>query len=471
MTARYFHINTIGCQMNVYDSSRLSAALRQRGYEPVESFGEADLVIVNTCTIRAKAKQKATSFIGRLAAEKRNKPDLIVAVGGCVAQQEGRAILSKFPQVDIVFGTHAVNRLPDLVRAVERDGQPRVDVNMTDVIAETSYPRGRPPGNISEFVTIMRGCDNYCTYCVVPYVRGREISRSPEAIVGEVRALVETGVREVTLLGQNVNSYGNKEGHCSFPRLLAMVNDIEGLERLRFTTSHPKDMSGELVDAFSKLDKLCDHFHLPVQSGSDRVLKRMNRKYTRADYLEKLSRLRQVRPDMAITTDLIVGFPGETEADFKQTMTLLDEARFDNIFAFIYSDRPLAPAASFSGKIANQEKKRRLALLLERQEEISLGKNMVLEGLTESVLVEGRSKRPGKTEDDQPAPGMQWSGRTSSNKVVNFRTGEVCPENPVIKPGRLVQVKIDRGFAHSLSGLAVRVDSSPHSTRGKTNAA
>ncbi|MFP4445782.1 MAG: tRNA (N6-isopentenyl adenosine(37)-C2)-methylthiotransferase MiaB [Desulfosudaceae bacterium] len=471
MSDKSFYINTIGCQMNVYDSSRLAAALRQQGYHPRADFDGADVVIVNTCTIRAKARQKALSFIGRLARAKRRHPGMIIAIGGCVAQQEGRALLDKFSQVDIVFGTHAVSRLPQLIQAVQADGTPRVDVDMSVTVIETDYPEGRPAGGVSEFVTIMRGCDNYCTYCVVPYVRGRETSRHPEAILQEVRKLVSAGVREVTLLGQNVNSYGNKEGLCTFPELLAMVNGIDGLRRLRFTTSHPKDLSEELVAAFGKLDKLCNHFHLPVQSGSDAVLKRMNRRYTRDSYLGKLARLRAVRPDMAITTDLIVGFPGETEADFEATLHLLDEVRFDNIFAFIYSDRPLAPAAGFSGKISEAEKKRRLAILLERQAEISAGKNRTLEGTTAAVLVEGPSKRAGG-----PAPGAdgtdtQWSGRTTSNKVVNFRSAEEPLETPPIHPGRLVQVKIDHGYAHSLSGRVVQGDDNTDPTRGQTNAA
>ncbi|MDY6824770.1 MAG: tRNA (N6-isopentenyl adenosine(37)-C2)-methylthiotransferase MiaB [Thermodesulfobacteriota bacterium] len=464
MNLKTYHINTIGCQMNVYDSSKMAAMLTDMGYVPVPSEDTADLVIVNTCTIRAKAKQKATSFLGRLAAAKRRNPDMIIGVGGCVAQEEGRRLLGRFPQVDIVFGTHAVTRLPRLVKRVISDGERLVDVETTERIDETrrtirsdmgTEHRGLT-GACTDFVTIMRGCDNYCTYCVVPYVRGRETSRSPEDILTEIRGLVSAGVREITLLGQNVNSYGKKEGLCSFPELLSRVNDIEGLVRIRFTTSHPKDLSPELVDAFSRLEKLCDHFHLPVQSGSNRILKRMNRKYTRETYLEKLHWLRAACPDIAISTDLIVGFPGETGTDFHQTMALLEDVSFDSIFAFMYSDRPLAPARQFGDKIPDPEKNRRLNLLLSAQEEISRQKNAAMCGRTEAVLVEGQSQtRAGAMAADNQ---VQWTGRTSGNKVVHFVVDEACENGHAIQPGAMADVNITEGHAHSLRGIAGNVN-------------
>ncbi|MDY6905624.1 MAG: tRNA (N6-isopentenyl adenosine(37)-C2)-methylthiotransferase MiaB [Thermodesulfobacteriota bacterium] len=477
MKSKTFHINTIGCQMNVYDSSKMAAMLVNMGYSPAASPQHADLVIVNTCTIRAKAKQKATSFLGRLASAKRRNPGMVIGVGGCVAQEEGRRLLGRFPQVDIVFGTHAVSRLPALVKQVVTRGDRLVDVETTPAIDEAmptirSDMADQHPGMIaqcSEFVTIMRGCDNYCTYCVVPHVRGRETSRAPDMIVKEVEGLVSAGIREVTLLGQNVNSYGKKEGLCTFAELLAMVNDIEGLMRIRFTTSHPKDLSRELVDAFGRLEKVCSHFHLPVQSGSNRILKRMNRKYTKEQYLEKLSWLRAVRPDIAITTDIIAGFPGETTEDFEETLSLLEAVSFDSIFAFMYSDRSLAPAATFGDKVPEAEKNRRLNTLLSVQEQISQQKNRTLCGRTESVLVEGTSRiMTGKTETNGR---LQWSGRTGSNKVVNFVADDTCHNHEAIGTGALVDVAITDGFAHSLRGTAVSVTKQSVKTEGCTYAA
>ncbi|MFW5901921.1 MAG: tRNA (N6-isopentenyl adenosine(37)-C2)-methylthiotransferase MiaB [Thermodesulfobacteriota bacterium] len=313
-------IHTIGCQMNVYDSGQMTALLNACGFEAVSDPQQADVVIVNTCAIREKAVQKMASFIGRFAEAKKAHPGRRIVVAGCVAQQEGRKILSRFPYVDIVMGTHAIPRLPALLRDVDQGRGPLVDIQMTDT-PEKSDPEqllSFHRTDVSEFVTIMRGCDNFCTYCVVPYVRGREVSREPADILSEIRALVDSGMKEVTLLGQNVNSYGKKEGLPDFAALLEQVNAVEGLERIRFVTSHPKDLSDALIDAFTRLEKLCRHIHLPVQSGSDRILKKMNRGYTAAAYLDKVRRLREAVPDMAITTDIIVGFPGETEADYKK---------------------------------------------------------------------------------------------------------------------------------------------------------
>lgn len=464
MKEKTCHINTIGCQMNVYDSSKMAAMLVNMGYTPVSSPETADLVIVNTCTIRAKARQKATSFLGRLAAVKRRNPNMIIGVGGCVAQAEGRRLLGRFPQVDIVFGTHAVSRLPDLVKKAASCGDRLVDVATTEAIDETfatirSDMAARDHCLIekcTDFVTIMRGCDNFCTYCVVPYVRGRETSRHPDNILKEIQSLVSSGVREVTLLGQNVNSYGKKEGLCSFAELLAMVNDIDGLWRIRFTTSHPKDLSRPLVDAFGRLEKLCSHFHLPVQSGSNRILQQMNRGYTRERYLEKVSWLRSVRPDIAITTDMIVGFPGETAEDFEQTLALLDEVSFDSIFAFMYSDRSLAPAAAFQDKVPEAEKNRRLNMLLKAQEAISRFKNARMCGQTEAVLLEGQSKT--RPESMEEGGRIQWTGRTTGNRVVNFIADDTWGSGDAIKPGDLVNVNITEGFAHSLRGKAVSIN-------------
>jgi len=291
MDTKLLYIDTIGCQMNVYDSEQFARGLRPLGYTLTLSLDTADLVIVNTCSIREKAQQKAFSFLGRLATLKRKSPDLIIGVGGCMAQQEGRRILDRMPHLDFVFGTQAVGRLPKIVKKIELNRQSVVDIDHSDGTGELELvavvPSAEDNQTPTRFVTIMRGCDNHCSYCVVPRVRGREVSRNPENILREIRNLVKSGVREITLLGQNVNSFGDKEGSCSFPDLLLRIHDIEDLLRIRFTTSHPKDLSKNLIDAFRDLDKLCKHIHLPVQSGSNSILRRMNRKYTREDYLEK----------------------------------------------------------------------------------------------------------------------------------------------------------------------------------------
>jgi len=466
MKDKKLYINTIGCQMNVYDSDRIARVLAPVGYRMTNTLEAADLVIVNTCAIRAKAEQKAFSFIGRLAKMKRQNPDLIIGVGGCVAQQEGDAILSRMPQVDLVFGTHAIPRLPRIVGKVTSGRTRVVDVVQSDGIDEIDLAGGfQNDGQVSRFVTIMQGCDNYCTYCVVPYVRGAEMSRHPDQILSEIQSLVRSGMREVTLLGQNVNSYGRKEGLPSFAALLEQVNDVEGLRRIRFTTSHPKDLSEDLMAAFGKLDKLCPHIHLPVQSGSDRVLKRMNRKYTRQIYLDRVDRLRSIRPDIAVTSDFIVGFPGESPADFEDTLALVETVAFDSIFAFMYSDREIAPASRFKTKIDENEKKDRLQKLLTTQEGITLVKNRMLVGTHQEIMVEGGSTRPGLAESLDEGP--QWSGRTPGNKIVNFSLGGDATPAPPLRVGEMVDVCIEKAFSHSLRGGLVRREPSHNCYRGE----
>jgi len=451
MKDKKLYINTIGCQMNVYDSDRIACVLAPVGYRMTDTLEAADLVIVNTCAIRAKAEQKAFSFVGRLAKMKRRNPDLLIGVGGCVAQQEGDAILSRMPHVDLVFGTHAIPRLPHILGKVTSGRTRVVDVVASDGIDEIDLAGGfQKDGQVSRFVTIMQGCDNYCTYCVVPYVRGAEMSRHPEWILSEIQSLVASGVREVTLLGQNVNSYGRKEGLPSFAALLEQVNDVAGLRRIRFTTSNPKDLSDDLMRAFGKLDKLCPHIHLPVQSGSDRVLKRMNRKYTRQIYLDRVERLRSIRPDIAVTSDFIVGFPGESSADFEDTLSLVKTVAFDSIFAFMYSDREIAPASRFKTKIDENEKKDRLQKLLSTQEKITLAKNRMLVGTHQEIMVEGGSTRPGLAESLDEGP--QWSGRTPGNKIVNFSLGGDATPAPPPRVGEMVDVSIEKAFSHSLRG-------------------
>lgn len=467
MESKNLYINTIGCQMNVYDSEQIAGLLAGQGYNLTDSEKKADLIIANTCAIREKAEQKVFSYLGRLADMKKRNPKLIVGVGGCVAQQEGKKIFKRVPWLDIVFGTHALARLPEIVERVETRRCRVIDIEMTKEIDEFDLPQtGTDPGisqDINRFVTIMQGCDNFCTYCVVPYVRGRETSRSPENIINEIKSLVKNGIKEVTLLGQNVNSYGKKQGLCSFPELLDQVNAIEGLSRIRFTTSHPKDLSGDLMYAFKNLDKLCRHIHLPVQSGSNRILKQMNRKYTRELYLEKIEQLRNICPDIAITSDMIVGFPGESRSDFNQTIELMKTIEYDSLFAFKYSDRPNAPARDYPGKVSEPEKKDRLKELLDLQESYTLKKNRAMIGKTAEILVDGFSKRnmqAGIIQNNN----IQCSGRTGSNKIVNFTpdldmlfNGSKEGINKLI--GEIVPVEITQGFSNSLKGKPVEVKS------------
>ncbi|MFP4668098.1 MAG: tRNA (N6-isopentenyl adenosine(37)-C2)-methylthiotransferase MiaB [Desulfobacterales bacterium] len=472
-------IQTLGCQMNVYDSERMADMLFVLGYEPTDSPWKADLVIVNTCAIREKAEQKVFSSVGRLCGIKKRRPNMKIAVAGCVAQQQAEKLSGRFEGVDLILGTRVINRLPDYIRAIENMEGPITDVEMPDSAPPGSkIPEGDNPhanaafrryeGGVSRYVTIMRGCDNFCTYCVVPYVRGREESRAPRQILEEIKALVSAGTREITLLGQNVNSYGKKEKFGSFAELLRQVAEVEGLERIRFVTSHPKDLSDELVLAYSDIEKLCNHIHLPVQSGSDSVLKRMNRKYTRDSYMERIEKLRSVRPDIAVTTDVIAGFPGETRYDFEMTLDLLERVGYDTLFAFEYSDRPQAPAGKFGGKVGSEEKNARLKELLGVQEKITQRIYENLVGKTMNVLVEGASKH-GRSKGNTGSAGMvEMTGRTSENRIVNF---EIDPETCGIQPGdllgRTIPVEIFRACANSLKGkMPVEESAGQHNTKG-----
>jgi len=439
--AKHFYIITMGCQMNVYDSEQMERLLAPIGYWPCSNPDDADLILVNTCSIREKPEHKVYSHLGRLARAKQKRPNLIIGVGGCVAQQEGERLIKRAPHVDIVFGPFAIVRLPDLVRQAVEDKRKIVDVKAAGAVEPLEIkPAGFQQGRATAFVTIMRGCDNFCTYCVVPYLRGREASRKPESIVEEIEHLIAAGVREVTLLGQNVNSYGMKNGHdCNFVQLLESVNDIEGLRRVRFTTSHPKDLSRELIGAFARLEKLAPHIHLPVQCGSNRILKRMNRGYTRDFYLAKIEGLRNGWPDIAITSDIIVGFPGESALDFKETLDLVKRVEFDNLYSFKYSDRPDVPASRFSKKVEEIEKSERLARLQEDQLAITLKKHQSLVGTSQEILVEGLSKKSNN----------QATGHTPCNKTVNFSDGTA-------EVGHVVPVKIIKAFAHSLLGESQR---------------
>jgi tRNA-2-methylthio-N6-dimethylallyladenosine synthase len=454
MQPKSFYIHTIGCQMNVSDSERIARSLAALGYGPAPSTDSADLVVVNTCSVRAKAEQKAFSLLGQLAAVKARRPELVVVVAGCVAQQEGERIRERAPHVDLVLGTRAVHRLGSLLMRLQTHSRPLVAVEMDESSDEPDEAPGAADHNgLSRFVTIMRGCDNYCAYCVVPYVRGRETSRSPDSILNEIRGLCATGVREVTLLGQNVNSFGIKEGICSFAQLLEQVNAVADLARIRFTTSHPKDLTPELIESFAALDKLCPHIHLPVQSGSNRILACMNRRYTREHYLDNVAKLRNSSRQISITSDIIVGFPGETRTDFEATLDLMQQVEFDSVFAFMYSDRPNTPARLLSDKVPEGDKRERLHAVLALQDRITAAKHQSLVGSVQEVLVEGYSKRPAAA---AAGSAKQWTGRTRGNKIVHFIHTGSDADAGFIRPGRLVPVRIERGLAHSLWGCLER---------------
>ncbi len=443
------YIYTIGCQMNVYDSQRLMSILKSSGYEETKVLEDADIVVCNTCTIRHKAQEKAYSFLGRLGKLKKKKPHLISVIAGCVAQQDGKNALKRLPYIDIVIGTQSFSNFAKLIDQVKKGRSKIVDIEPQDMIFEIMpdvsdvIDKGR-----SRFVTIMQGCENFCTYCVVPYVRGKEKSRTPEAILKEIELLGSSGIKEITLLGQNVNSYGIKENNISFAQLLKKVNHIDSIKRIRFATSHPKDLSDELIFAIRDLEKVCMHLHLPVQSGSDRILKRMNRGYTKADYFSKIEKLKKECPGIAISTDLIVGFPSETKDEFNETLDLMKQVEFDSVFAFAYSDRPIAPAAKFSGKVDDQEKSLRLNELFLLQDYYTDKNNKKLIGKIEPVLVEGKSKKtmrtPGDAEENMKKT-IQMTGRTESNKIVHF-----AGDN--IEQGRVVDIKIEQAYPHSLWG-------------------
>ncbi len=470
MVTKNLYIHTIGCQMNVYDSERMEILLAPLNYRPTAKIGSADLIVVNTCAIREKAEQKVFSFVGRLAEMKKRNPQLIICVGGCVAQQLGEKIFKRVPFVDVVFGTHAVGRLPNLIGRIEQEGTRLVDVGASDNIELFDTPPVfSDEGKVSRFVTIMQGCDNYCTYCVVPSVRGRERSRHPDNIIAEIQSLVRSGVREITLLGQNVNSYGRKEGLCTFAELLARINAIGGLARIRFTTSHPKDLSGDLCRAFRDLSKLCSHIHLPVQSGSNRVLKRMNRRCSRERYLDKIAELRHYRPGIAVSSDFIVGFPGERAEDFEQTLDLIRTVQYDSLFAFKYSDRPGAPAARFEDKVPEKEKEARLKAVLDLQKGITLEKHRALVGSTQEVLVEGLSKimsPAGERSGDRKIGDLQWNGRTPSNRIVNFEKGPKFAQFDGDLTGRLVRVHIQAAYANSLRGALEQIEPALFTLKG-----
>ncbi len=435
--SRTFHITTFGCQMNEHDSEVIDGLLTERGFSSVKERKDASIVIINTCSVRDNADKRFFGTLGQLKKRKESDPSFIVCVCGCMMQQQRvvDTIKAKYPWVDVIFGTNSIHHIPELIEKVAIEKEKVVDIiENTEEIVE-----GLPAKRLFDhkaLVNIMFGCNNFCTYCIVPYTRGREKSRAPEAIVDEVKGLVADGVKEIMLLGQNVNSYDGNG--TSFAELLKMLNDVDGLERIRFMTSNPKDLSDELIEAFAVCDKLCKNLHLPIQSGSNRVLKRMNRRYTREDYLKLIEKLRKTVPDITLSTDIIVGFPGETNEDFEETLSIVKEVEYDSAFTFIYSIRKGTPAEKFEDQIEESEKHRRFDLLVNAVNEISEKKNKAYQDRVEKVLVDGVSKNDKST----------LTGRTDGFKLVNF-----AGKKEMI--GSIVDVKITDAKTFSLFGEVV----------------
>ncbi|MBX7157385.1 MAG: tRNA (N6-isopentenyl adenosine(37)-C2)-methylthiotransferase MiaB [Verrucomicrobiae bacterium] len=436
-------IKTYGCQMNVRDSEQVAQMLQARGYALASHETEADVVLINTCSVRDQAEQKALGKMGFMQSLKKNKPDVVLGFLGCMAQSRGEALLDRLPDVDLVVGTQQFHRVADYVEEIRESGKKRksiVDTSESQGSQSTIKDHILQPKQVTAFVSIMQGCDMYCTFCIVPYTRGRERGRSIAEIVSEVKTLVASGVKEVTLLGQIVNLYGRREfpivhGKTPFVQLLYALQEIDGLERIRFTSPHPVGFKQDLVRAYQELPKLCEHVHLPLQSGSNRMLKAMHRSYTREIYLKKIESLRAARPEIAITTDIIVGFPGETEEDFQQTCDLVDQVRFDNAFIFRYSQRKDTPAAALLDQLPESVKEERNQILLKKLDHIAkaIGENLV--GTEQEILVEGESKTNAEN----------FFGRTRQNKIVIFEGSER-------HRGQLLPMKITRSTGFTFYG-------------------
>jgi len=439
--------------MNEYDSAK-SADLLSQSHQMVLTANpdEADVLLLNTCSIREKAQEKVFSELGRWRELKNRNPNLVIAVGGCVASQEGEAIRDRAPFVDIVYGPQTLHRLPDMLRRVRSEHAAVVDVSFPEIEKFDALPKPRAEGPTA-FVSIMEGCSKYCTFCVVPYTRGEEISRPFDDVLHEITQLVEQGVKEINLLGQNVNAYRGAmhDGDTAdLALLIHFIAAIDGIERIRFTTSHPNEFSDALIQAFADVPKLASHLHLPVQSGSDRILAQMKRGHTALEYKDKIRRLRQARPDISLSSDFIVGFPGETEQDFAATMKLIEDIGFDLSFSFVYSPRPGTPAAGFPDNVAMAEKKRRLAILQARITEMAAAISAAMVGTRQSVLVEGPSRK-GQVPDASHPVG-QLRGRTENNRVVNF-------DAPARLIGHMVDVEITEALPNSLRGRLCTIES------------
>ncbi|MGB0472952.1 MAG: tRNA (N6-isopentenyl adenosine(37)-C2)-methylthiotransferase MiaB [Porticoccaceae bacterium] len=438
-SVKKLHIVTHGCQMNEYDSSRMADLLGEsHNMVATENADEADVLLLNTCSIREKAQEKVFHQLGRWKTLKDKNPDLVIGVGGCVASQEGDAIAKRAPFVDVIFGPQTLHRLPEMIETQKKDGTVAVDISFPEIEKFDRLPTPEADG-VSAFVSIMEGCSKYCTFCVVPYTRGEEVSRPLADVLSEISDLAQQGVREINLLGQNVNAYRGDmpDGSiCDLAELITFAAEIEGIDRIRYTTSHPVEFSDALIDVYAKVPELVSHLHLPVQSGSDRILMAMKRGHTAIEYKSKIRRLRAIRPDISISSDFIVGFPGETEADFAATMKLIEEIGFDTSFSFVYSARPGTPAADLPDNEDESVKKQRLKILQDRivQNAFEISRRMV--GGKQTLLVTGVSKKD---------PG-QLQGRTENNRVVNFS----ADNHDLI--GQFVQVEITEALPNSLRG-------------------
>jgi tRNA-2-methylthio-N6-dimethylallyladenosine synthase len=432
------HLRTFGCQMNEYDSARMADVLRDAGgYEPTDEPAEADLLLLNTCSVREKAQEKVFSLLGQWRLLKQRRPGLIIGVGGCVASQEGEGITERAPFVDLVFGPQTLHRLPEMIDEVKRGARGVVDVSFPEIEKFDRLPAPRAHG-ATAFVSVMEGCSKYCTFCVVPYTRGEEVSRPVVQVMDEIRALAGQGVREITLLGQNVNAYrGNLPGggRADLAALIYFVAEVPGIERIRYTTSHPVEFRDSLLDAYRDLPRLAGHLHLPVQSGSDRVLALMKRGHTVLEYKQKIRRLREARPGISLSSDFIVGFPGETDRDFEATLALIEEIGFDQSFSFIYSRRPGTPAASLPDHVSHEEKQHRLLRLQDRIDAQALAISRAMVGSVQRVLVERPSRRDAR----------QLAGRTENNRWVNF-------DGPASLIDRFAEVLVTEALPNSLRG-------------------
>ena len=439
------YIKTFGCQMNEYDSDKMADVLRVgEGLTPTSDPAEADVILLNTCSVREKAQDKVFSDLGRINELKQAKPGLIIGVGGCVASQEGAAIVKRAPYVDVVFGPQTLHRLPQLIRARRQSGKPQIDISFPEVEKFDHLPPARVEG-VTAFVSIMEGCSKYCSFCVVPYTRGEEISRPFEDVLTEVAELAAQGVKEVTLLGQNVNAWrapldGEADG-ADFALLLEYVAEIPGIERIRYTTSHPKEFTLRLIEAYARIPQLVSHVHLPVQSGSDRVLAAMKRGYTALEYNSMIRRLREARPDICISSDFIVGFPGETDADFQATLKLIDDIGFDASFSFVYSRRPGTPAADLADDTPQAVKLERLQQLQQKNDAQAQAISRRMVGTRQRVLVDGVSRRDA----------TELAARTDNNRVVNFA-------GPRSLIGNFIEITITDALAHTLRGEPVTKD-------------
>lgn len=435
-----YYIFNYGCQMNASDTEHYAGQLEELGYMPAEDFHTADVIIVNTCCVRESAEKKIAGKIGELKNVKTKNPEVVICVAGCMAQKDGEKLLKKHPQVDLLLGTAYVNDFKDILTdyLADRKGALYTDLTIHQSEFEGKMVRQSP---FSAWIPIMYGCNNFCTYCIVPYVRGRERSRAIENIVAEIEQAVKEGYKEFTLLGQNVNSYGKDFGEKdAFAKLLRRVNEIDGVERVRYMTSHPRDMNEEVIKAVAECEHVCENFHVPFQAGSDEILRKMNRGYTREKYLELIKMIRSYVPDAAITTDIIVGFPGETEQDFEDTLALVQEVGFDAAFTFIYSKRSGTPAAKMEGQVPLDVKKDRLNRLMEVQNLSSLHRNEEMLGKVVEVLAEGPSRNP-----------AVWTGRTRTNKIVLWPV-----DGKVYQPGDKVMVKVDTAQTWLVKGKAVQ---------------